>query len=192
MGRNLEFDMDAALDAALEVFWTRSYRSTSMVDLENATGLKPGSLYNAFGSKKGLFLRIIDRYIDTVVVQRIDTILKSGEPMAGIEAFFRTAYDDLEPDQMIGCMLTNTATEIGHDDPDVREKISAGIDLIEEAFRVRLAEAQSAGALGTGRDASTLAAHLASCYQGLGVLGRLTRNKARLDAVTEAALASLR
>ena len=192
MGRNLEFDMDGVLDAALEVFWTRGYRSTSMVDLENATCLKPGSLYNTFASKKGLFLRIVDRYIDTVVAQRIETILNAGEPMSAIEAFFRTAYDDLEPDQMIGCMLTNTATEIGHDDADVQKRISAGIDLIEEAFRERLAEAQSAGNLSADKDASVLAVHLTSCYQGLGVIGRLTRDRARLNAITDAALMSLR
>jgi len=192
MPRNLEFKKDEAIDAAMRIFWTKGYQATSMVDLERVTKLKPGSLYNTFTSKKGLFLEAIDYYRRNFVKVRISTILNAGKPLEGIEAFFRTAFEDFEPDQLIGCMLTNSATEIGSDDTDIQKQIAAGIAEIEAGFCLRLQEAQNAGVFEDGFDAAKIALHLTSCYQGLAVIGRLTRDKERLKIIADQALASLK
>ncbi len=192
MARHAEFDRDEVLSRAMEVFWTKGYQATSLVDLEHATGLKPGSLYNAFDSKKGLFLAVIAHYRETVVGVRLSTILDNGRPLAGIEAFFRTAYDGFEREQLIGCLLTNTATEMAPDDPEIQEAVASGIAMIEQAFCRRLLEAQGAGEIDAGLDAAATAVHLTSCFQGLGVMGRLTRDPERLEAITDQALAALK
>ena len=62
MPRHAEFDRDNVIDQATSVFWERGYAKTSVGDLVSATGLQPGSLYAAFGNKKGLFLEVIDQY----------------------------------------------------------------------------------------------------------------------------------
>lgn len=191
MGRHQEFDRNVVLDQALEVFWTKGFQGTSIVDLESATRLRPGSLYNAFGSKKGLFLDCLEHYIDRIVGERLQALVEHSDPLPAIDAFFRTSYESLEPDQLIGCLLTNSATEIGFDDPDVRDRIASGMGRIEGAFRVRLLEAQTNGDIGSGKDCAVLALHLVSCFQGLGVIGRLTRDKARLGAIVDAAMMSL-
>ncbi|WP_282610701.1 TetR/AcrR family transcriptional regulator [Pelagibius sp. Alg239-R121] len=192
MGRHQEFDAQDVLERAMWIFWDKGYRATSLVDLEAATGLQTGSIYNAFGSKKGLFLAVIDYYIERVVGLRVETVLQAGKPLEAIEAFFRTAYVELPKDQLMGCMLTNSATEIGSVDAQVQERVAAGIARIESAFRDRLLEAQAAGDLGTDKDPAILAVHLASCYQGLGVTGRLTRDKTRLEIISDAAMSCLR
>lgn len=174
------------------VFWEKGYRATSMVDLEQATGLQPGSIYNAFGSKKGLFLAVLDHYREQVVGERVNVLLQSGEPLAAIEAFFRTAYEDLEPEELAGCLLTNSAIEVASGDAEIQACVSEGITSIETAFKTRLEEAQALGVLSADKDPALLAAHLSACFQGFGVIGRLTRDKARLDAVSEAAMMSLR
>src|SRR4051794_23423223 len=66
MGRPRGFDPDAVVDAAVEVFWRKGYEGASMADLCAATGLRPGSIYAAWGSKLGLFSAAVDRYVDTV------------------------------------------------------------------------------------------------------------------------------
>lgn len=192
MGRHQEFDAGEVLEGAMWVFWEKGYRATSLVDLEKATGLQPGSIYNAFGSKKGLFLTVLDHYREQVVGERVKTLLHSGKPLEAIEAFFRTAYEDLEPDDLAGCLLTNSATEIGLGDAEIQACVSAGVTCIETAFRARLEEALAVGDLGPDKDPALLAAHLSACFQGFGVIGRLTRDKARLDAISEAAMMSLR
>ena len=61
-GRPREFDECTALDAAMGVFWKNGYEGTSLTDLTDAMGINRPSLYAAFGSKEGLFRRVMDRY----------------------------------------------------------------------------------------------------------------------------------
>ena len=68
MARPRQFDPDEVLDRSMREFWERGYRETSVDDLVNATGVRPGSLYDAFpGGKRRLFLDALDRYSKLVV-----------------------------------------------------------------------------------------------------------------------------
>ena len=49
---------------AMNVFWTRAITQRPLTDLLDGTGLSRGSLYKAFGDKKSLFLRAMDRYAE--------------------------------------------------------------------------------------------------------------------------------
>src|SRR5690242_13414285 len=62
MARPREFDEQAVLDAAQRAFRTHGYAGTSLQQLTGATGLGKGSLYAAFGDKRGLYLRVLDDY----------------------------------------------------------------------------------------------------------------------------------
>ncbi|MGC1167883.1 MAG: TetR/AcrR family transcriptional regulator, partial [Candidatus Acidiferrales bacterium] len=63
-GRPINFDKDAALDAAMLLFWERGFEGTSMADLTQAMGLNPSSIYAAFGDKRALFALVARRYVD--------------------------------------------------------------------------------------------------------------------------------
>jgi AcrR family transcriptional regulator len=54
-GRPRSFDRDAALSAAVELFWRSGYEETSIAALTAAMGVTPPSLYAAFGDKRRLF-----------------------------------------------------------------------------------------------------------------------------------------
>ena len=62
IGRPRAFDMDQALDRALDVFWRKGYEGASTCDLTAAMGINPPSLYAAFDNKEGLFRKALDRY----------------------------------------------------------------------------------------------------------------------------------
>ena len=65
IGRPRAFDMDQALNRALDVFWRKGYEGASICDLTAAMGINPPSLYAAFGNKEGLFRQALDRYAAT-------------------------------------------------------------------------------------------------------------------------------
>src|SRR5215475_11048421 len=86
-GRPRSFDVEAAVERAMDVFWSRGYHATALPDLLRATKLSRGSLYAAFGDKHSLFLRALDRYIADALA-RMDIELPPGrEPVDGLRAY---------------------------------------------------------------------------------------------------------
>ena len=58
MGRPRAFDLNDALDRAIEVFWRNGYEGASVAELCDAMGIRPPSLYAAFENKAGLFRHV--------------------------------------------------------------------------------------------------------------------------------------
>ena len=120
MARTPSFDREAVVRAARTLFWTVGYESASIPDLEAATGLSRSSIYNAFGSKRGLFDAAVQSYLDEVVRPRLRPL--SGEvvdPEAIITYLqdLRDAFGTLDSmPASHGCLLVNAAgAPIAHD-----------------------------------------------------------------------------
>jgi len=71
MGRNRTFDESEVIAQCARAFRSTGYEGTSIDDLVRASGLHRGSLYKAFGSKRGLFLLAL-RQSSGANVQRDD------------------------------------------------------------------------------------------------------------------------
>ena len=56
--RTAEFDTEFVLRQAMHAFMQYGYAKTSMQKLKEVTHLHPGSIYAAYGNKKGLFLAL--------------------------------------------------------------------------------------------------------------------------------------
>lgn len=61
-GRPRRFDPDEAVAIAQGLFHARGYDSVSVEDVTTALGIKAPSFYAAFGSKMGLYHRVLERY----------------------------------------------------------------------------------------------------------------------------------
>ena len=192
MGRSREFEESQVLQDAMRVFWQQGYRGTSLKELEQATGLKPGSLYHAYGNKHGLFLRVLDHYIETIITPRVQIHLRDTESLHGVRRFMETAFDYVSPrSPSVACLLVNTAVEMGREDPEILRRLMRGFKLIESGLRGRLEAAQQAGELDPCKDVPALARQLAVSFQGILVTSRLTTQRARLFEMTDTALAVL-
>ncbi len=88
MARPREFHTDTAVREALFVFWRKGYASTTLQDLERATGLGRMSLYNAFGGKEDLFQAALERYLDAT--RRLYAKHLRGGGIADIERLIDT------------------------------------------------------------------------------------------------------
>ncbi|WPB56539.1 helix-turn-helix domain-containing protein [Xylophilus sp. GOD-11R] len=80
-GRPRRFDADEAVATAQQLFHSRGYDAVSVADLTRALGINPPSFYAAFGSKAGLYARILDRYAANGAVP-LSRILRGDRPLA--------------------------------------------------------------------------------------------------------------
>ena len=89
MARAREFNEDQVLDAAMHLFWSKGYPGTSMQDLVEATGLKPPSLYNAYGNKRDLFNIVLARYSEQVMAGFIKAVQDAPTASAAVERLLK-------------------------------------------------------------------------------------------------------
>src|SRR5580658_4662785 len=97
-GRPRAFDVNQALDRALQVFWRQGYEGSSLADLTQAMGINPPSLYAAFGNKAGLFRETLDRYTDGPAGY-VRTALEAPTARAVAERLLQGAIDLLSDER---------------------------------------------------------------------------------------------
>lgn len=192
MGRKQVWDQGEVLASATQLFRRRGYLGASLRDLEEATGMHPGSLYRAFRSKEGLFSCALDAYNEQVVEGRVRVHLRDAQdPVAGIRSFFTSAFDtDSGPEPDPGCLLTNTAVE-SFTVPQATAGVRRGLETIESGFADSLTRARAQQLLPAELDVDMSAAQLLALYQGLLVLVRSGTAAAKLHTITDGAMASI-
>ncbi|MEP7762531.1 helix-turn-helix domain-containing protein [Sanguibacter sp. 25GB23B1] len=140
MARPQAFDTAHAVRAARDLFWERGYDATSVSDLERATGINRSSLYNAFGSKRGLFDHAVRDYLDVVVGPRIATLRTPGAGPADVIGYLERLAALLADDEArwsrLGCLLVNASTGLAARDDDLA--------LVVESYRADLVAAFTA------------------------------------------------
>lgn len=175
-----QFDMDAALDAAMIQFWRAGYADTSVDDLSRATGLNRSSIYSSLGAKDTLFLRCLDRYAARYG-DKYDAALScaASEPLAAVRAFFDVTLKRIaDPELPDGCLIAQSAMAI----PVLSPAVAAHAKKALGCQRLRLRAALKAGRL-TDRDADAFAEHAAAVNQSLAVMSRAGASPAQLLAV---------
>lgn len=186
MGRTRGWDQQEVLDSAMAVFRARGYEGTSLRDLVQATGLHPGSVYQAYGSKAGLFDAVLGAYNERVVRARIERYLVGGDdPISGLLALFASTYEHV-PGPDPGCLVTNSAVESPLLSGAARHGVAAGLDALRDGFRDALLRARADGRIAEGAPVDRLADQLLALYQGILVLVRFGSDRASLEAATQA------
>jgi len=192
MGRPREFDTDAALERAMQVFWARGYDGTSLCDLIEAMGISKSSFYEAFGSKHDLFLSSLDRYRDNVIGLLAAKLESANSPRAAIADALALALDaDTEPNRPHGCFVSRCAMELAGRDLAAASRIAAGMERTVEAFRGAVVRAQELGEIPADRDAQALARYLVSSMNGLQIMAEAKADRATLKDVIRLTLAAL-
>lgn len=178
MGRSRSYDEDSVLTGAMHAFRRKGYRAVSVRDLEDATGLKMGSIYNSFGDKAGLFDAAFAHYNEAVLRRRIDRHAQATSGLRGLRLLFLSLLD--EPDGgSHGCLITNSAVEFGGEGS--HRCVSEGLHTLSTAFSARLAVASRDGVLRCGIDPARASMKLLALYQGILVLIRAGHDKVALE-----------
>lgn len=174
-GPDKQFDPQAALQQAMEVFWARGYEAASLSELMAAMGIGKKSLYDTFGNKRALFLKCLEHYADSSlrcledrlanvapdkVAPEIRRILEEWRKMHGCA-------------NSKGCMLGTNMADFDCSDAEVAGILRGHLATMENAFAKALKKAQSKGGVKLPDTPRRLARTLVCLSQGVALVGRV-------------------
>lgn len=190
MGRQREFDVDQALDAALCVFWRKGYEGASYTDLTQATGVERPALYSAFGNKESLFRRVLERYYVHYLdffpaALALPTSREVAEHVLRGAAELNTRYPD-----RTGCLGIHGALSGSDDSEPIRRALIDARAGGETLLRARFERAQQEGDLPDTANPTALAIFVCAVLHGMAVQAKAGFSREVLDAVVDQALSS--
>lgn len=188
-----QFDVEVALERAMDLFWNRGYEATSMQDLVEHMGVQRASLYATWGDKHALFLAALRRYDATMRSERLARLEAAHGPRAAIRKLFEAFAAGAEGGRRArrGCFLTNTALELSAHDRKVSRVVARSQQEIEAFFRRSIERGQAAGEIPKAVDPATTASGLLASLIGIAVLARSRPERSLLKHVVDDALRRL-
>jgi AcrR family transcriptional regulator len=191
MGRPREFSEDAAVEAAMRVFWEKGYEGTSLDDLTQAMGINRSSLYSTFGDKESLFRRVISLYGEQQLTFISDAL---GQPSVhrAIEALWRNTVKFLsDSTHPRGCLSLQGGLTCGSGMEKVKRTM---IDWRKSALapiEKRMERARSEGDLPAHVKPKDLARYVLIVMNGLSVQAANGASQAEMNAAVDIALRSI-
>jgi AcrR family transcriptional regulator len=187
-GRPRAFDVEEALDRALQVFWQKGYEGSSLDALTGAMGISRPSLYAAFGNKEGLFRRALERYADGPSSFAREA-LREPTARAVVEHLLRGAvHMHTDPKTPLGCLMVNGALASGEGADTIRRELNSRRAADEAALRRRLVRAKAEGDLPHDVDPADLARYVLTVVRGMAVQAAGGASRQQLRRVVEVAL----
>jgi TetR/AcrR family transcriptional repressor of nem operon len=171
MARPKEFNPDDAIERAMQVFWHKGYEATSMEDLLSAMDLSRGSLYDTFGDKRQLFLKVVDRYCTTFASSKFALLDQTGPALPTLRRFICEMIEGgLADPQRRGCLISNTVMELSPHEKEIAGRLRQALKMAENTFFKVLTRAKEQDELQMGQDPRTLAQFLVTMIQGVIVM----------------------
>ena len=190
-GRPINFNKDAALEAAMLLFWERGYEGTSMADLTQAMRLNPSSIYAAFGDKQALFALAAKRYADMraqYMVEALDQPTLKGFILAAFDNTVGFLSSKRHPSS---CFTLTGALSCGTNTEPAKDLMRAMRLQNEAAIKARLLRARKAGEFPKEENVDDYTRYLSSLLSGLAIQAANGSSKAELKRTAEVALRHL-
>ncbi|MGC1969679.1 MAG: TetR/AcrR family transcriptional regulator [Candidatus Acidiferrales bacterium] len=187
-GRPINFDKDAALEAAMLLFWERGFEGASMADLTQAMRLNPSSIYAAFGDKQALFALAANRYLE-YRAQYAATALAQPTLKGVIRALFENTVKFLTtPGHPPRCMSLVGAMGCSVDATPAKQLMTEIRRQNQAAIKSRLVRARKSGELPKEINVDDYTRYLSTILAGLSIQAATGATKAELKRAAEMAL----
>ena len=171
MARKKNFDPEATLLLAVELFWKKGYANTSLNDLVEHLGINRFSLYSTYGDKKSLYYQALNYYIDNVSTPALAQLLAEDPELDDLQNYF-SYFAKLQSSQTSGCFVQNAILELSLIDDTVSEAGNRLYSLILKAIENVLVNAQQKGQIGSEENIKQISQFLLLQIQGIRVLGK--------------------
>ena len=191
MGRNFEFNRGETLNRAMQVFWQKGYKATSIKDLIDEMGIQPGSIYNTFGDKHSLFIEVIRHYGEVVTTNALKSLDQEGSPLQNLRNFFNEIITRPNDKKCKGCLIVNTVVELAPHDNETSDILRQIMQKIELSFYNCLKKAQEQHEIPENKDIKALSRYFASSTHGLLVTGKSNTSRDEMQDVVKIIFDSL-
>lgn len=192
IGRPLQHQPEEALKAAVNTFWRSGYYHTSMRDLLDAMALSRSSLYQAFGNKEALFLLALQNYHDELLASLSEQLDAADSTWSFIEQLLYSAADTDSQQAALGCLLFNSATELGGEDSHPAQCARDSVANISAFFCAVIKRAQQEGSIDETRNPESAAQFLTMSMSGLRLLMKSGASKHQSQQTVDYILRGLR
>jgi len=182
MAKKKQFDEHKVLDQIADYFWQHGYAATKVDQISELTGLTKTSIYNAYGNKEALFIRVLDHYVQKSLMMR-SQLLDFNKSMAfNLEQLLNVSVLHRPKSQISnGCLITNTIVELAANEPALHERAVSGYGQIRKTMHDFFAHYVDAGNIVEGYSAQELTDVFMTFVQGLRVQSRNTAPDACLS-----------
>lgn len=188
MSRTARFNRQAALESAVQLFWSRGYAGSSMKHIEDALDMRPGSLYATFGSKSGLFAEALQAYGTRSGENFRQMIETSSSVVDGLQHYLRSFARDCSgtvETPAKACMLIKTLLEVNGEDDALLTQVQNMLANIEQQLCLALEQAKATGELRADVDCPRLARLLQAQIMGLRTFAERSVPAAQLVALAD-------
>lgn len=168
-----KFKESEVLDSTTSLFWRHGFQGVSVQHLVEATGMQPGSLYHAFGSKEKLFLKALKHYAEQTQKRILHTLFEAPTVGEGVCRLLESMIEESGQTGYCSCFLIKTRLEI-QEPAEALTYVTAQMKANEELFANALAPEY--GEAEAAQRAASLMLHIA----GLRIYGYLEKDPDRL------------
>ena len=191
LGRPRAFDTEAALDAALKVFWMKGYEGTTVADLTKAMKLTMSSLYAAFGDKESLFRLIASRYAQSAAAMYEKAMAEPTLAKALSALFDGTVLFLNRPGNPPGCLTIMGALASNANAAPVQQLLLKMRTAGQLRIQARCEQAKSEGELSSTFDCVAFSRYVATILWGLMVQGAGGAGRKQMQEVADIAVQNL-
>ncbi|HKI98834.1 MAG TPA: TetR/AcrR family transcriptional regulator [bacterium] len=177
MGRTSDA-RERLIDTAVGLIRARSYASVSVDDLCRGAGVRKGSFYHFFPSKRDLALAALDAWWETTRSEVLEPAFQPDvPPLQRIQRAFQRAAGQQSRNKeragnVQGCPFGNLALELSSQDEVIRQRLQGAFGRFAGYFERALAEASTAGQLPPGTDVPAAAQALLAYLYGMILLAK--------------------
>ncbi len=187
MPRKKEYDVGEVLEKAMHVFWENGYKATSIRQLEKAMNINQFSIYASFRDKHNLFIESLRKYGEYVRANVFYNLLKANAGLADIEKFLFDISENVSAGRSgKGCLIVNTAGEIGTKDKLIYDEVQSYFSFIKEMFKSILKRASERGEISADADTDKYANYLLGIMQSMSLGMKVLDQKQLSDFVSMA------
>ena len=173
----------------MAVFWRKGFEDTSLTDLTAAMGISRPSLYNAFGNKEQLYLKVIERY-GREPTYHVDRALAEPDVREALRKLLHGVVEAITGEAASGCLMVRGRLTCGGAE-EAQAALQQQHEAMDKRLRRRLQQAKRDGQLSADASVSDLAGYLMSVLSGLSVEASSGVSRARLRRVADLAVETL-